>query len=173
MTHIIQITNDQPIPDTERPLPTTYENISLPTLVQMVERGWAEYVPPAYDPATQTLGEYIQQGEAWTRGILPRSAEELAAARETLVMDVCESVRFYVERDLNAAGMLLVDRLVRRDPPSAKAAAVEAWVNQIYVAAEVRKAMIYAGLWVEEVDPCDFSSFGSKPYTIAQLMQEL
>ena len=77
MSHIIRIENDLPVVGSEQPLPQSFGNISYPALTQMLTQGFAEYLPPVYDASRQALGDYVQQGEAWSRQVVDRPVAEL------------------------------------------------------------------------------------------------
>ena len=176
-TMIIRLNNSTPVAHSERTLPSAFENISAPTLAQMLERGFAEYTRPVYDPATQRTGNYVPLGEGWTREVIDIPQAEMDAAEAARVASTIDSVnraaRDYVDERLHPTALLVVDRLVRRDPPSVRGAAVEAWVNAVYTESYYRQALIEAGMWPDNEDPCDFSSLGDKPHTVPQLLAEL
>lgn len=141
-------------------------------LVQLQTHGYFEYVSPTYDLAVQKLGIIYRDGDLAKHEILAKDVFEIEEYQTVLVDAICESAQRYIEKELNAAGMILVDRMTRTPTPNTKALAVEAWVNGVYQEAEYRKALVWAGQWPDNQNPTDFTSFGKKPYTVAQLMAE-
>jgi len=125
--------------------------ILVSTLAQAERFGRIEYVPPA--PSLPT-------------------AEDVESQKNILFTAICEAARVYVEQEFDAAGMILVDRMLRRDPPNQRAQECDNWVASVYYAAEYRKAMVTADMWPSDQDVLDFNSFGKKPHTIAQLLAE-
>lgn len=97
--------------------------------------------------------------------------EQIQDARKLRVAGISYAVRDYVEAEIDAAGMILIQDLIVAG--SQKAADCKAWGLEVYAAAEYRKALVHAGMWPDGQDPCDFLGFGPKPYTVAQLMAEL
>lgn len=96
-------------------------------------------------------------------------AARQTAALEVRIAEVAMAARAYIADRLDPDGMILVDRMVRAG--SAKGMAVEAWLLALRTEQYRRQALIEVGLW-DDADPCDFSGYGDKPFTIPQLMME-
>lgn len=129
-----------------------------------------------YDPATHVVqGVFDSEGMLIgleLMNIVPLTAEELAWELNALSDQVAEAGKEYVERELNAAGQLMVDRILRKEPTNSLAVATDAWVENTYTEIETRKYYVRAGLWPEGADPCDFSTWTRKPYLVVQLKAE-
>ncbi|WP_027714897.1 hypothetical protein [Desulfuromonas sp. TF] len=180
MTHYIITENNLPLPP-EKPLPKSYRHQAYPSLAQFAalkaEEGIeiAEYLPPVYDSQTHALGVYVPQGEAWTREVVPRPAEEIAAElkqqRARNILAISEAARDYLFAQLDSDGLLLVDRLVKAG--SAKALACEAWWRQIRTEQYRRMAVVEAGVEDFAAEMLDFSVYGDKPFMVPELLAEL
>jgi len=105
MSHIIRVENDLPVVGGEQSLPPSFGNISCPTLTQMLTQGFAEYLPPVYDASRQVLGDYVQEGEAWTRIVLDRPLAEMKADAINTIKDIRAAA---LERLTKNSGVLAV-----------------------------------------------------------------
>lgn len=104
------------------------------------------------------------------------TSDELESQYSLFLQKLCDyvdsSARALVEYEIQPVGMMLVDRMTRYDPQNTKALAVDAWVTSVYVESERRKSLVQADMWPGDEDANNFSSFGKKPHTIAELMAE-
>lgn len=122
------------------------------------------------------------------------TAEEVVAELEAQKKITCdlidEAIEHYITHRLNGVGKLMIDRMlqyVEKDAegfavldargltiptPNQKAIEVNDWAEAAAVEAELRKALVYAGMWPDGQDPLDFSDQGEKPWTAAQVHAE-
>jgi len=83
------------------------------------------------------------------------------------IADLWASADAYINSEINGVGLCLLSAGVQQQKP--KALAVAAWCDSIWTEYYVRKALIT----VESSVSNDFSSFGSKPYTVLELREEV
>lgn len=139
----------------------------------------AGFVPHNLPPLTETqvyTGETLIFADRTEAEVRDKTAEEISTETAQAIADNCvaidDAARDYAEHRLQPVGMVLVDRMMRYPTPNAKAQAVDTWMQSLYVESEYRKALCLAGLGPMDGSELDFSSFGEKPYTVAQLMAE-
>jgi hypothetical protein len=83
------------------------------------------------------------------------------------IADLWASADAYINSEINGVGLCLLSAGVQQQKP--KALAVAAWCDSIWAEYYVRKGLITAENSVSN----DFSSFGSKPYTVLELREEV
>jgi len=139
------------------------------------------WMAPTYDSATHKLGAFIPVMEdgvqvGLTQEVIDLTTAEIATATAEDTKQTCDSIdrtiEDYISTRLNSAGFAMVERMVAYVPPNQKALDVSAWVENVAMQAEIRKAQVYAGVWPDGVDPADFSALVDKPWTAAQVMAE-
>jgi len=96
-----------------------------------------------------------------------KSAEELAAEKEANIQRIAYASKAYLDAQIDADGMLLVDRLLRRGHQYG--VENDAWGINLRLEQYNRMAQVDAGLPFTD-DMCDFSAFGNKPWTVPQMM---
>lgn len=99
----------------------------------------------------------------------PPTPEQIEAQKKELIRQISHAAREYVEEQANAALQDQLYRLYNLPDPHAMVVAIINWGKSIYNEAEVRKAMVQAGVADDPITLCDFNSFGEKPYTVYQL----
>lgn len=118
-----------------------------PTVEFMVKRGFVEVVEPPHIP----------------------TPEEIEANKKALIRAISQAAKDYVELEANAALQDELKELAKAEPPHEMVTAIRTWGKAVYAEAELRKAQVDAGVADDRVTLCDFSAFGSKPYTVYQL----
>lgn len=83
------------------------------------------------------------------------------------IADLWASADAFINTEINGVGLCLLSAGVQQQNP--KALAVAAWCDSIWAEYYVRKGLITAENSVSN----DFSSFGSKPYTVLELREEV
>ncbi|MDZ4184648.1 MAG: hypothetical protein U1D97_06675 [Desulfuromonadales bacterium] len=101
--------------------------------------------------------------------VLAQTPEETALKINATIDAICESVNLWVNGEINAAGLMMVDRILRLEPANAKALATDNWVRAEYYEAEVRKYYVMMGAWSANFSPDDFSLRTKKPFLVSAL----
>ena len=125
---------------------------------------------PQIDSRTQTLSQPQDLGDGTVgRVAVDLTAEEIATRREAEGDMVLANAKTHIESQLDPDGMILVDTLYKASAP--KGVAVWEWGVAIRKEAYRRRDAIVTGTW-SEGDPNDFSTYGNKPHTVRELMDE-
>jgi len=141
-----------------------------------------QYDTPAAGEQRGIIEDGIIEGHILRVAAVPipePSVEELEAQRQSAVEQLQEATTRYMERQLDAYGIRLVDRLAASTDPTAQQMAAEttAWAEGVYAESYRRQALVAAGLWpnVPETDPPDPADFTGwvKPYSVPQMMAAL
>lgn len=97
------------------------------------------------------------------------TSEEIAYQINQTIDSICSACDIWVNSELNAAGVMMVDRILRLEPANLKALATDNWVRAEYYEAEVRKYYVQMGIWTANFEPYDFSMRVKKPYLVSSL----
>ena len=140
------------------------------TLEQMLAAGYYLDIPPTYDAATHKLGETVTFAEDGTCeiNVVPRTAEEIAADKQSHIDQIAQAGKAYLDAQIDPDGLILVDRLYRAGHPYG--VANNDWGLAVRLEQYRRMALVDSGAEDFAEWMTDFSEFGSKPYTVPQML---
>lgn len=142
-----------------------------PSPEQLDSEGYKLPIIPTYDPITEELGSYIDDGQDIIREVIAKPEAEVALYMEAKLNSDIDRLwqtahdYEYSQISGSAIGMLVIG--VLQELP--KSLAVKEWINSIWVLYYERKAIVTNG---GEAD-LDFTVCGSAPYSVPELMAEI
>jgi len=141
----------------------------------MFQAGYYKDVSVAPDDSQKYSDAFVWDEEAGTvtRLTVATPAEEIAETLayeiNSIIDQICIAAERWVTTELNAAGMIMVEKILAVEPDNTKALASFNWVRSEYYEAEIRKYYVSHALWAAPFDPADFSMRVKKPYVVAEL----